>query len=219
MPDPISIGISAGALLISAGTAWLTLLRPGQLQMTQPTLFYLGPDGVSAEEKARGGPKVFLRTLLYSTAKRGIVIENMYVTVRRGETKQNFNIWVYRDGGRLSRGSGLFVDQDGVSMDHHFLLPPDGTSFTFRPGEYAIDIYVKFVRARTPRLVGSVTARLPDSVAKEADKLGGGVFFDWGPDLGTYHAHCRPVPVVEPTEPISAALSALDALSEFSERQ
>jgi hypothetical protein len=58
-------------------------------------------------ERDRGGSKVFLRTLLYSTSKRGVVIENMYVTARRGETRQNFNIWVYRDSGRLSRGSGL----------------------------------------------------------------------------------------------------------------
>ena len=44
MIDPVSLRISAGAVTISAGTAWLTLLRPGQLKMTRPTLFYLGPD-------------------------------------------------------------------------------------------------------------------------------------------------------------------------------
>lgn len=194
MIDPVSLGISAGAVSISAGTAWLTLLRPGQLKMTRPTLFYLGPDGASAEEQARGGSKVFLRTLLYSTAKRGVVIENMYVTVRRGEARQNFNIWVYREGGRLSRGSGLFVDQVGVAMDHHFLLPADGTGFAFRPDGYTIDVYVKLVRSSKPHLLISVTAHLPESVFKEAEQSGGGVFFDWGPDLGKYHAHSRPLP-------------------------
>jgi hypothetical protein len=205
MLDPVSIGMSAAALLISAGTAWFTLLRTGQLKMTQPTLFYLGPDGVSAKEKERGGPKVFLRTLLYCTAKRGVVIENMYVTVCRGETRQNFNIWVYREGGQLSRGSGLFVDQNGLALDHHFLLPPDGTGFTFRPGEYLIDVYVKVVRLPNPRRLASVAARLPESVAMEADKSGSGVFFDWGPDLGQYHAHSRPVPI---TEDATTTLSA-----------
>jgi hypothetical protein len=197
MPDPISLGISAGALLVSAGTAWVTLLRPGQLKMTRPTLFYLGPDGASAAGRDRGSPKVFLRTLLYSSAKRGVVIENMYVTVHRGKTQQNFNIWVYRESGRLSRGSGLFVDQDGVALDHHFLLPPDGTGFTFHPGEYSIDVYVKLVRSSKPHLLASVTAQLPESVAKEAEESGGGVFFDWGPDLAKYHANSRPVPIVD----------------------
>ena len=199
MVDPISLGVSVGALATSGATAWLTLLRPGQLRMTRPTLFYFGPDGPSPVEKNRGGPKVFIRMLLYSTAKRGNVIENMYVTVRRGETRQNFNVWVYRESGSLSRGSGLFVDQEGVALDHHFLLPADGTTFPFYPGEYMVDVYAKLVRAAKPHLLGSVAARLPDSVAKEAETSGGGVFFDWGPDLGAYNAHSRPVPIAGDT--------------------
>ena len=205
MFDPISVGISTGALAISAGTAWPTLLRPGQLKMTRPTLFYFGPDGGSPGEDDRGGPKVFLRTLLYSTAKQGNLIENMYVTVRKGETRQNFNIWVYREDGRLSRGSGLFVNQDGVALDHHFLLPADGTQFSFDDGDYTVDIYAKLVRASRPHLLASVPIQLPGPVAKEAAKSGGGVFFDWGPDLGRYHAHTRPPRKAEAILPMSAA--------------
>ena len=212
MVDPVSISISAGALAISAATAWLTLLRPGQLRMTRPTLFYLGPDGASAKEKGRGGPKVYVRMLLYSTAKRGSLIENMYVTVRRGETRQNFNIWVYGDSGLLSRGSGLFVDQEGVALNHHFLLPADGTQFTFGPGAYVIEVYVKLVRSPKPRLLGSVTAQLPETLTKEAEKSGSGVFFDWGPDLSAYNAHSKPVPIAGDVSPVVSDLLFPEAL-------
>jgi hypothetical protein len=51
------------------------LVAQGEIQMTLPTVIYFGPDGGS---KADAPPeKVFLRTLLYSTGKRGHIIENM----------------------------------------------------------------------------------------------------------------------------------------------
>src|SRR2546421_7307666 len=104
--EGISIIISVSALAVSVTTAWLTLLRRGTIRMTQPTLVFFGPDGVA------GDPKVFLRTLLYSTAKRGQIVENMFLKLRRHESAQTFNIWVYGDG-PLARGSGLFVGDNG----------------------------------------------------------------------------------------------------------
>lgn len=65
----VAIAISALALLVSALTGWLTLIRRGDLKMTQPTVIFFGPDGGShGGKKAR--LKVFLRTLLYSTSRR-----------------------------------------------------------------------------------------------------------------------------------------------------
>jgi len=90
--------------------------------MTQPTMVVFCSDG-SAD-----GPKVFLRTLLYSSVKRGQIVENMFVKLRRRESVQTFNIWAYGDG-PLARGSGLFVGESGVTCNHHFLLPKDGTDF------------------------------------------------------------------------------------------
>jgi hypothetical protein len=208
--DPVSLALSAGAVTISAGTAWLTLLRRGQIRMTRPTLFYLGPDGPGGHNIPKGAPKVYVRMLLYSTARRGNVIESMYVTVSRGETKQNFSVWVYREAGRLSRGSGLFVDQEGVAMDHHFLLPSDGTRYEFTPGEYRVDIYAKLVHSQKPLVLGSVESPLTEAVAREADREGGGVFFDWSPDLGRYNARARPVQITQDeASPLLAILSAL----------
>src|SRR5947199_1179157 len=104
MVEPISITVAVLSLAISAGTAWLTLFRRGTVKMTQPTIIFFGPD-MPRSRSDTPIPKIFLRTLLFSTSKRGRVIESMHVAVSRNETHQNFNIWVYGDD-KLVRGSG-----------------------------------------------------------------------------------------------------------------
>ena len=101
----VGIVISIFALAVSAATAWITLFRRGRILMTQPTVIYFGADGSRFGLEPRH-QKIFFRTLLYSTGKRGHIVENMFITLRRGETRQNFNIWVYGDD-ELRRGSML----------------------------------------------------------------------------------------------------------------
>lgn len=141
----ISLLISIVALAVSMLTAWLTLLRRGTVHMTQPTMIFFGPDGDDSESNRN--PKVYLRTLLYSTARRGRVLESMYVRIRRGETSQNFNIWVYGDK-LLQRGSGLFIPETGIATNHHFLLPRDGASFEFLTGKYFVEVFLVLVEKK-----------------------------------------------------------------------
>ena len=70
MPPAISVVVSTLALTISMVTAWLTLFRRGTVRMTRPTAIYFGADG-----SVDSSPKVYLRTLLYSTAKCGQIGE------------------------------------------------------------------------------------------------------------------------------------------------
>lgn len=121
MADPASITISVLALAVSTVTAWLTLFRRGSVKMTQPTVIFFGPDTPRARDD-NPLPKVFLRTLLFST------------------TRQNFNIWVYGDE-KLVRGSGLFVGETGVAANHHFLTPRDGSGFCFTEGRYRLEVF------------------------------------------------------------------------------
>jgi hypothetical protein len=179
--------------------------------MTRPTLFYLGPDGTAGEDKQGGHAKVFLRTLLYSISKRGKLIENMFIVVSRGETAQPFNIWIYREEGRLSRGSGLHVDQEGRALDHHFLIPPDAPDFKFIGGDYTIKVYGKLVGVERPKLLQEVSAHLPDSIVREATASGGGAFFDWAPDLGQYYVHSRPPSANDDQLPGSSIKAAMQA--------
>jgi|HubBroStandDraft_4_1064222.scaffolds.fasta_scaffold226960_2 hypothetical protein len=41
----LALVVSFLALAVSALTAWLTLLRKGEIRMTRPTVIYFGPDG------------------------------------------------------------------------------------------------------------------------------------------------------------------------------
>lgn len=188
MAEVFAIGISALALAVSVTTAWLTYFRGGQLKMTQPTVIFFGPDGGRSEDDTPSRLKVFLRTLLYSTARRGQVVESMHVNLQRGESKQNFSIWVYGDD-RMARGSGMYVGHEGVAVNHHFLLPEDGTGFMLLAGTYKLRVFAKRVSDPEPYELASLSVAISDSQASELKQRNAGIYFDWGPDQQTYHGH------------------------------
>lgn len=192
MEPDIAIAISVLALIVSAITAWLTLLKRGTLLMTRPTQIYFGSDR-SPGKDGRPSLKIYLRTLLYSTAKRGRIVEGMYVRLRRRETVQNFNVWVHGEE-HLHIGSGLFVPDSGVSLNHHFLLPQDGTEFKFLAGDYMIDVYASIVGKRDPHPLKSIALTVTAEQAVELTAPGQGLYFDWGPEVGQYHSHIRQHP-------------------------
>jgi hypothetical protein len=160
--------------------------------MTRPTVIFFGPDGPPSQGAE---VKIFLRTLLYSTAKRAQILESMYVTLRRRESVQTFNIWVYGDTGRLLRGSGLRVSEDGLAANHHFVLPKDGTHFVFLPGDYVVEVYAVLVNSPQALLMSTIRLQLSQEQAT-AIANGSGVYFDWGPDSKSYHAHIDALPVL-----------------------
>jgi hypothetical protein len=140
----LAVTIAILSLAVSSVTAWLTLFRRGTVRMTQPTVIFFGPD----TPRLRNGstlPKVYLRTLLFATSKRGRVIESMHVALFRSEAHQNFNIWVYGERHELVRGSGLFVGETGMAANHHFLMPPDSGSFLFAEGQYRLDVFARLL--------------------------------------------------------------------------
>ena len=133
----------------------------------------------------------------------------MYVTVRRGETRQNFNVWVYRQAGQLSRGSGC------TSVRTVWRCITTSCCHRMARSLPSAPVYAKLVGSSKPTLLTMVSGQLSATVASEAGTSGGGVFFDWGPDLGAYHAQSRPTPIVDDTiAPLAAALSILDGLIE-----
>jgi hypothetical protein len=180
-----SLIISLFALGVSGITAWLTFFRKGKLKMTQPAALAFLPD--TAENEGRS--QVLLRTLFYSTAERGQILESLHVTIRRGESKQNFSVWVYGQKDDLRRGSGLFVPQDGVTFDHYFLLPKDGVAFAFLPGEYRLSVFAKLVRSRVATELMTLSVSVSDAESLALRKPNAKLFFDWGPDRQNYHSH------------------------------
>jgi len=212
MTDSITVAISVLALAVSVTTAWLTLFRRGTVKMTQPTVIYFGPDSPRTRGD-RPPPKVYLRTLLFSTSKRGRVVESMHVSLARNETHQTFNIWVHGDE-KLVRGSGLFVGESGVSANHHFLTPKDGSEFQFASGRYRLDVYVRLLGDRTPTLLFSEELEIAPDVATKLQEPDAGLYFDWGPDSARYlpHVDKRP-PSSDPTEFLEALGKALGSSS------
>lgn len=192
MADPLSITISALALSVSSVTAWLTLFRRETVKMTQPTVIYFGPDAHRSRNEPPP-PKVFLRALLFSTSKRGRVIEFMHVTLSRNETHQTFNIWVYGDE-RLFRGSGLFIGEAGVATNHHFLTPRDATSFRFIAGHYRLDVFVRLLGDQKQTQLFSQTLEISPEIEASLAEDHAGLYFDWGPDSSRYLPHVVKTP-------------------------
>lgn len=207
--DQISLAISLLALAISGLTGWLTLLKRGEVKMTQPTVIYFGPDG-SREALDHSVQKVFLRSLLFSTSKRGRVIESMFAVLRRNETRQTFNIWVYGDD-QLRRGSGLYVGEDGLVTNHHFLMPKDGSSFSFVKGRYQLEIYANVLGATKPSLLLEQELDVSSDCAKSLSAKTAGLYFDWGSDSKSYLAHVeeRP-PQLDPAKFLERVLAPTD---------
>lgn len=136
MLDPVifsisSVTISVLSLAVSAITAWLTFFRCGTVKMTQPTMIFFGPDKPRDSEDIPF-PKVYLRTLLFSTSKRGRIIESMHVSLSRNETHQTFNIWVHGDT-KLVRVTACLWEKMAFLQTITFILPRMMADFDYRP--------------------------------------------------------------------------------------
>jgi len=180
--NAISLIISIVALTISGATFWYARLKKGIVKMTRPTVIFFGPDGGGEQRN-----KVFIRTLLYSTSDRGHNIQTMFIRLQRGESIQNFNVWVYGDT-ELVRGSGLFINRNGISYNHHFLLPKDGNSYSFLSGDYILQVYV-VAGDENPKKIFEQKLHLTKEQQDEMLTKKAGTYFDWVPATQNYSSH------------------------------
>lgn len=121
-------------------------------------------------------------------------MESLHVALSRGETRQNFNIWVYGEGEKLSRGSGLFVDETGVTANHHFLTPSDASSFHFNEGHYRLDVFARLPGHSKAKVLFSQELAVSRETAVALEERGTGVYFEWGPDSARYSPNIRKRP-------------------------
>jgi hypothetical protein len=185
--DIFVLALGAIGTILGLVNIWLGFIRRGRLRMTEPALIAFLFD------LPKGEPKVFFRALLYSTGKRGQMIESMFLRVRRGETSQTFNFWAYGEKSLLP-GSGLRVGEDGVAANHHFLPPRQDGAFRFLPGEYAIEVYASVVNRRAPIMVRSMTLRLADEQAEALTDSSKGLLYTWSPDSKNHIGHVDVAP-------------------------
>jgi len=166
--------------------------------MTQPTVIFFGPDVPRPGDRVVK-PKIYLRTLLFATSKRGRIVESMHISLARSETQQNFNIWVHGETSKLVRGSGLFIGETGVSANHHFLAPEDVGYFRWLAGDYVLSVHAKLLGDKVHKVLFTQKLEITNDVAAQLEKPGAGLYFDWGPDSSRYlpHVDLRP-PMAEP---------------------
>ena len=163
---------AAIALIISLLTFYLTIRR-GTVEMTQPMLIVFAFDTPKI-------PKIFLRTLLFSTSKRGRVLENMYIAVHRHETHQNFSVWGYGLD-NLVYGSGMYIGESGVENNHHFLVTDDASSFQFSAGEYHIEIFAKLYGDRIQKKLFTCKLTVDSDSASKLLDGSTALYFTWSP--------------------------------------
>lgn len=187
MADPVATTISVLALAVSGLTAWMNLFRRGVLQMTRPTFISFNYDKVGQNGRLIM-PKIFVRGLLYSTGARGRVVQNMFVTLRLGNSKHEFTVWGHGNTS-LSRGSGLFAPPTGIAENHHFNPSGGSPEFRFSAGEYELKVFAEVVADSRPRELCSV--HLSVSTDALAEPLGddAAIWFDWDPNKKRYDAH------------------------------
>lgn len=174
------IAISLLSLGIAATTMYLTWLRRGRLAMTKPSIVFFGHDTAT--------PKIFIRTLLYSTAQRGKMVETMYAKLIRDRTEQVFGFWGYAPTTEISPGSGLYVGQTGVAANHHFVLSEHYPGYEFRAGDYTIQVFARQAGRAEPLLLSEIGVVLDPGHAAALAKRGG-VLFKLDPDAQTYIGH------------------------------
>jgi hypothetical protein len=177
-----SLAISVASVLVSLYVAWWTLWRRGSIKMTRPSMIAL------VHKNSR--PMVWLRTMLYSTGKQGYVLESVFVKVRRGESMQTFSHWRYRQEEQIVVGSGLKIDEAGVSYDHYFYLPRGvGSGFQFLAGSYEILVYAVLNSPCEPICLGTYSVILSEENSKKLHegKSAVAAVFEWGPDSQKYH--------------------------------
>jgi hypothetical protein len=112
----------------------------------------------------------------------------MFIRLQRGESVQNFNVWVYDNNGSLVRGSGLYINKSGVSCNHHFLLPKDGSGYSFLSGDYVLQVYVETVD-ENPKMIFEQNLHLTKQQQDEMANKKAGTYFDWAPNTQNYFSH------------------------------
>lgn len=162
--------------------------------MTRPAILFFGFD----QTPDRVDPKIFMRGLLYSTAPKGLYVEGLQAILTRNESKQVFSYWGYGEVNNLQVGGGLFVDQTGISKNHHFLPPPDQSSYAFESGKYDLRIQANIVGKDKSRTIFETELLLSDDHAKKLETRNAGITFVWNPVSKTYYP--------EPREPKATSL-------------
>jgi hypothetical protein len=178
----ISPAVSIIALGVSLFTLWFTVLRRGSIRCTRPSFVAIRYDFVS---KPQAQAKVFFRSLLFSTGKRGVMIEQLFLRVSEGSRQTEFSFWGYGDD-KLLRGSGLFVPETGVTTNHHFNPTDASTLFRFSGGTYSFELLASLVGRNRLVSLWTIELEVPGGIFDDAISANKAIFYNWSPQTQSY---------------------------------
>ncbi|RWL99700.1 MAG: hypothetical protein EOR68_12775 [Mesorhizobium sp.] len=174
--------VSVIALAVSLFTLWFTVLRRGTVRSTHPAFIAVRYDFV---RKAVPQAKIFLRALLFSTGKRGRVVESLFLRVHHQERKTEFSFWGMGDKD-LVRGSGLFIPETGIATNHHFNPLHADELFVFEPEIYSIELVAKLLGRQKLTSLWRIPLQIPDGSFGDDIAPDTAVFFNWSAETGRY---------------------------------
>lgn len=180
----ISPAISGMALVVSLFTAWFTIFRRGAVRSTRPSFISFSYDFSPGKPLLA---KIFLRNLLFSTGKRGQVVENLFLRVRQGTRVAEFSFWGYGDKD-LVRGGGLFIPESGLATNHHFNPLTHDPVFLFSPGTYTLELVAKLVDRSSLISLSAIELTMPDSPFGSTITREAAIYFNWSAEQGHYVA-------------------------------
>jgi hypothetical protein len=170
--------IAVVSLLLSITVAYMTLWRRGSLCMTRPVQI------IFRSANARR-PEIILKTLLYATGKRGVVIEDLHLEVHHyGDKSHTFGAWSYLQGSELVSG-GLRIGEDGIPSESHFFEIDKSRRFTFEEGKYELRVYAQIVN-RSKRLLHKNVVMLTEDQATTMHVNNHAVIFTADPHSAEY---------------------------------
>jgi hypothetical protein len=185
----LGVLFSVLAIGVSVTNLWLSQLKNGKILMTRPTIFFFGFD-----PDDRPIPKIFMRSLLFSTANNGCVLENMYLLVKSPTSESIYSFWGHTnsDGNNLTRGSGLYIPKNGFLANHHFNPDPSkGVTNPFPIGIYEIDVIARQFGDSTNRKLGRFELQLDEKMSVALNQENNGVMWSLNPIDQSYHAELR----------------------------
>lgn len=174
---------SAAALVLSVFTLWFTALRRGTVRSTHPAIIAVRYDFVGRKVPQA---KVFMRMLLFSTGKRGHVVETLFLRVKEGGRLSEFSFWGYGDKDDLMAGSGLFVPETGVATNHHFNPLDAENVFLFSGGKYSFELVAKLVGRKRLLSLWTIEVEMPAKIYSSTITADTMVMYSWSPEQGRY---------------------------------
>lgn len=178
----ISPVVSVVALVVSLLSAWFTIFRRGSVRSTRPSFIAVRYDFVG---KAVPQAKVFLRSMLFTTGRRGHVVESLSLHVKEGSRDAEFSFWGHGDKD-LIRGSGLFIPESGVVTNHHFNPTDSQKAFVFAEGDYSIELIAHVFGRKRPVVLWRGVLQLPKSPFGTTIARDAAVYFNWSPHRRQY---------------------------------